>query len=135
MQRETVKYRLCYSMIKLAQDEEEARGLTVRITYLYFVGIFPIYRAWLMNLLLSFWDKISSSLNFRDKIFFPYQILFLRGIRDLKAEKSTDKYIFSVFSAFMRLFIMNFLYTVGWWTRIFKILDELFRSKPLKICP
>ena len=62
MQHKPVKYRLCYPMIKLAQGEEEAERSHV--------GIFSIYRAWLMNFLLPLWDKISSSPNFREKIYF-----------------------------------------------------------------
>ena len=39
------------------------------------------------------------SLDFRDKIFFSYQRLIYREIRDLETEKSDDKYFFCVFLA------------------------------------
>ena len=68
-------------------------------------GIFPIYKAWFTNLPLILGIE---SLNFRDKISFSYMGLIFRGIRDLETEKSVDKYLFSVFSSFIRLSITNF---------------------------
>ena len=66
-----------------------------------------------MNLLYLFGIKSHLLLILERKYIFSYQRLFIQGIRDLKAEKSADKYIFCVFYAFMRLSITNFLYAIG----------------------
>ena len=75
----------------------------------HIVGIALTFTSW--GILLGAVHKYL--LNFRDKISFFYQELIFREIRDLEIGKSTDKYLFYVFSAFIYLSITNFPYAVG----------------------
>ena len=110
-------------MIKLAQDVEEEAERAPSWNCLTFTswGIFLIYKAQFTNLLLILGIK---SLNFRDKISFSYHGLIFREIRDLETGKFVDKYLFCVFSAFIRLSLTNFPYAISWPVGGLEILDR-----------
>ena len=91
-------------MIKSAKDGEEEAESSHSSNFFTTWEIFPIYRAWFTNLILILGIKS----------LIPYQRLIFREIRGLETRKSTDKYIFFFFSAFMYSSITNYSYTIGW---------------------